>query len=324
MYEIIRAAHEEFPEHEVITLVSPAGIRASFVPSAGMVGCSLLHDGEELLGQRGGLATYLAERASFGIPLLAPWANRLGSLVYAVVHAGGGVRRVDVPQDSPYLRRDPRGLAIHGLLGASPDWEVVTAEANSSGALLVAKLHFSQARKDFEAFPFEHEITVSVTLRNTTLTIATTVTPTGVDDVPIAYGWHPYFTLPGVPRREWEVDLPFTEVRVLDEDSLLPTGERKLAEPIRGIIGDQDLDDLYGEVLDGTTATIRGGGRQIAIRFDRHYDFCVLFSPKDSDFICIEPMTAPTDPFSGQDVLQVVPPGESTTATWSMIVTRLA
>lgn len=325
MYEIIRAPHDEFPEHEVITLVSPAGIRAGFIPTAGMVGCSLMHDGEELLGQRQGLGTYISDKATFGIPLLAPWANRLGSLVYAVVHLGGGIRRVDVPADSPYMRRDPiTGLPIHGLLGGSPDWEVIHAGSTRTSATLVAKLNFDHKRPDFEVFPFEHEIRVSVTLRNTTLTIATTVTPTGVDDVPIAYGWHPYFTLPGVPREEWDVSLPFTEVRVLDEKTTLPTGEKAKVEPIHGPLGDLVLDNLFGGVEDGTTATISGGGREIAIRFDRHYDFAVLWAPEGSDFICVEPMTAPTDPFSGQDHLQVVEPGDWTTATWSLIVTRLS
>ena len=62
-----------------LTLTSPdGGVEAAFVPEAGMVGCSLRHRGEELLGQRGGLAAYVAERGTMGIPLLHPWANRLG------------------------------------------------------------------------------------------------------------------------------------------------------------------------------------------------------------------------------------------------------
>jgi aldose 1-epimerase len=62
----------------------PDGIEASFVPGAGMVGCSLRHRGEELLGQRGGLDAYLAERSTMGIPLLHPWANRVAKLGFTV------------------------------------------------------------------------------------------------------------------------------------------------------------------------------------------------------------------------------------------------
>ncbi|HEY6653287.1 MAG TPA: hypothetical protein VI028_04105 [Solirubrobacterales bacterium] len=51
--------------------VSPEAVEleAAFVPAAGMVGCSLLNRGEELLGQRGGLGTYVEQRSTMGIPL---------------------------------------------------------------------------------------------------------------------------------------------------------------------------------------------------------------------------------------------------------------
>ena len=60
------------------------GVEATFVPSADMVGCSLRHRGQELLGQRGGLRTYIAERSTMGIPLLHPWANRLARTRFSV------------------------------------------------------------------------------------------------------------------------------------------------------------------------------------------------------------------------------------------------
>jgi aldose 1-epimerase len=64
---------------EALTIGSPDpdGIELAVVPDAGMVGCSLSHRGEEILGQRGGLRTYVAERSTTGIPLLHPWANRV-------------------------------------------------------------------------------------------------------------------------------------------------------------------------------------------------------------------------------------------------------
>ena len=82
---------------EALTLSSEDGeIEAAFVPEAGMVGCSLQHRGEELLGQRGGLARYVAERSTMGIPLLHPWANRLAERRFGV--AG---REVDLDEASP-------------------------------------------------------------------------------------------------------------------------------------------------------------------------------------------------------------------------------
>ena len=59
---------------ETWTLSAPAGgLAATFVPRAGMIGCSLRHAGEELLHRGGGLERYVAEGATFGIPLLYRW-----------------------------------------------------------------------------------------------------------------------------------------------------------------------------------------------------------------------------------------------------------
>ena len=64
----------------ITTLAVPGGdLEARFAVGAGMVGCSLRHRGDELLGLRGGLDAYLERGKTFGLPLLYPWANRLGA-----------------------------------------------------------------------------------------------------------------------------------------------------------------------------------------------------------------------------------------------------
>jgi hypothetical protein len=55
----------------ILELASPGrDLVAAFATHAGMVGCSLRHRGEELLGLGGGLDAYLERGAVFGIPLL--------------------------------------------------------------------------------------------------------------------------------------------------------------------------------------------------------------------------------------------------------------
>src|SRR3954452_7756022 len=93
------------------TVTLAAGdLEARFAPGAGMVGCSLRDCGEELLGLRGGVEDYLARGQKFGIPLLHPWANRLGAWDYEV--AG---KAVELDRDSKLLRPDEHGLPIHGV-----------------------------------------------------------------------------------------------------------------------------------------------------------------------------------------------------------------
>src|SRR5947208_2701721 len=120
------------------SLISPESeLEATYAPGIGMIGCSLLHAGDELLGQRSGLARYEATGSTMGIPLLHPWANRLSQLSYA---AAG--RRVDLDPDSPLVRKDPNGLPIHGLVAASPHWEVIGADADPIAARLSARLEY--------------------------------------------------------------------------------------------------------------------------------------------------------------------------------------
>jgi galactose mutarotase-like enzyme len=321
VYEILRSPHPDLPDYETVTLVSPANVTVTFVPRAGMVCSSMTHDGEEMLGQRYGLAGYLESGKTFGVPILAPWANRLGRMAYAVVHEGGGVRRIDVHPDTPHMRLDKFGQPIHGLLRGSPDWQVVEVAATATEAWITAQLHFDQKRIDFSAFPFEHRIDMKVTLRATSVTFSTEIHAVGQDEVPIAFGWHPYLSLPGIERSEWEVYFPFTRRCPLDE-TLLPTGTREDVEPIIGRLGDRPLDDLYADVANGTTAYIRGNGRRMSIRFDSGYDWAILYGPPHRNHICVEPMTAASDPFSGQDPMEVVPRGRSFRAAFTISVDR--
>src|SRR4051812_8198003 len=94
-----------------------------------MVGCSLRHRGEELLGQRGGLAAYVAERMTMGIPLLYPWANRLSTWRFAL--AG---REVAIDPEATPVRRDGNGLPMHGLLSGARGWQVERHEPSALAA----------------------------------------------------------------------------------------------------------------------------------------------------------------------------------------------
>src|SRR5436305_10965343 len=151
------AAHEiaeaTLDGHAVRVLRSPDGLEASFAPGLGMVGCSLRHHGEELLGQRDGLAGYAESGSTFGIPLLHPWANRLDGLSYEV---DGDVVRLD-PDRTP-VKLDENGLPIHGLATASPHWELTGADATAEAATLSARLLFGEPPDLLAGFPFPREL----------------------------------------------------------------------------------------------------------------------------------------------------------------------
>ena len=102
-------------------MLAAGELRATFVPGAGMIGCSLRHRGEELLVQRGGLDAWRGTGKSFGLPLLHPWANRLRDWRYAVagraveIDRERGVVRADEQRPAdPRRARRGRGLGRDG------------------------------------------------------------------------------------------------------------------------------------------------------------------------------------------------------------------
>lgn len=305
-------------ELSAVELVSPDGdggvlLRALWVPEAGAVGCSLQHRGAEVLGMRAGLPAYVAQAKTFGVPLLAPWANRLGSDTYTV-----DGQQVDV-SGVPGVHRDGNGLPIHGLLAAAAGWQVDLLTATDESARLQMTLTFDSSRPEFPAFPFAHDLTVNVELREATVSITTAVSATGEQPVPIAFGWHPYFTVPGVAREQWRVSLPFTSHVELDSRSL-PTGTVVHTAPVEGLLGDKQFDDLFADVEPGTEAWVEGGGRRITVTYASGYDYAVVYAPEGDALIAIEPMTAPTDPFAGEFDLQYAAPGGRYLATYEITV----
>jgi aldose 1-epimerase len=298
------------------TLVSPDGhLEATFVVGAGMVGCSLRHDGTELLDPRGGVVKFARAGSTMGIPLLHPWANRLDGLRYAT-----GGRTVTLDPASGVLHLDDQGLPIHGLLLGRSRFDVVREEATGDHARLDARLAFSPDAALLAAFPFPHELELSLTLCDDALAVETTLVPTADVAVPVAFGFHPYLRLPDVPREEWWVELPVRERLVLDGRTL-PTGSREPIAIAPGPLGDRAFDDAF---VAPPRFVVAGGGRRVEIDFVSGYPFAQVFTPPGASFICFEPMTAPANALvrGGAD-LRLVEPGAQLASTFAVRVTRI-
>jgi aldose 1-epimerase len=261
-----------------------------------MICASLRHDGEELLAERRGLEEYKRSGSTMGIPLLHPWANRLGAGTYTFdgveAHVEGS-------------RVDEHGLPIHGLLAALRGWETVEATET--------RLVAGRDVRGLASFPFDHRIEVAAELGER-LTITTTLTAFD-RPVPVCFGHHPYLQLPGAPRSEWVITAPVGERLVLDDHSI-PTGEREPAGDLDGPLGARTFDDAF-TAGEGVFA-VAGGGRRIEIVFERGYPYTQIFAPDNLDAVCFEPMTAPADAL--RHAPDAVAPGASFTAAFSVAV----
>jgi aldose 1-epimerase len=289
-------------------VLSSGELEATFSPANAMVCASLRHRGAELLGERKGLEVFVEAGSTMGIPLLHPWANRLGGFAYRFA----GVD-VEIARDSPEIRLEEHGLPIHGLRSALHAWEVVEAGEQ--------RLAAGRDLAGLAGFPFDHRVQIAAELSGARLALTTTVTPLGDRPVPVAFGFHPYFVVPGVPRAQWEVVLPVDEHLILDEN-LIPTGEREPAGDLDGPLGERTFDDGYTVDPAGVTFALIGGGRRVEVAFEQGYPFAQVFAPAVEDVVCFEPMTAPANAL--RHAPGSVAPGESYSARFSVSVASAA
>ena len=279
------------------------------LPEVGLVGASLTHRGSEYLDFAG--ADRVRAGHTTGMPLLAPWANRLSSDRYR-----SGSTKVDLAGQD--LHRDASGLPIHGLLVGRRGWEVLSVRTRSGEASLAARFDASADAELMEAFPFEHEIGVAFAVTGGRLTVTTSIEATGRRAVPVSFGWHPYFRLPDAARDRLRLVLP-ERTRLVTDERGIPDGGEVSDRPGTVKLASRSFDD--GFRLGGVRQFVLAAGRRRAsVVFDRNYPFAQVYSPEGADFVAIEPMTAAVDALV-QSTTPLVQPGSRFTARFAVSLT---
>ena len=304
-----------------------SGLRAQWVPGAGMLCSSLTHRGQELLAQNEGLRAYEDRGKTMGIPLLYPWANRLAGWSYGLAD-----KRIEIEHDRKLIATDGNGLPIHGIIGGRQAWKAAYARARThaggnpqrehrqTAGRLTAALAWNAERKDlFGVFPFEHEVHYEAELAGGVLTVTVTVEACGEDEVPVAFGFHPYLSLPGAERERYRIELPKMRRLRLDEHQI-PEGKGEWAKPWRGELADNVWDDGYGSLSEPAAFAVQAAGRRIEMTFVEGYPCAQTYAPSAGRFVCFEPMTAPANALRSGAGLTVLAPGGRYVATWRLMV----
>jgi aldose 1-epimerase len=279
--------------------LAAADLDAVFLPARGMLGASLRHRGEELLRRVEDLAAAAEKGSSAGIPLLHPWANRLAGPVY---EAAG--RKVTLDLSSRLLHFDDHHLPMHGVGWASLAWQVDEAQPDR----IAARLDWN--RTDLLAvFPFRHHLEMTVTLRPEGMTVETTLVAGVEGPVPVSFGFHPYFGIPGLPRAQWRLTLPAMRRLTSDERGIPSSGEEPF-EAFDSSLGQSHFDDGFIVGEERPAFSLAGAGRQITVEFLAGYRYAQVFAPKDKDYVAFEPMTAATNALVSGRGLRLAEPGE--------------
>ena len=181
--------------------------------------------GKDLVRTSATLADFQARPGLNGMPLLAPFANRLDETAF---HANGRKYNFDLELGNV---RGP--IPSTGYVNGSKAWQLVEAKADQRGAWVTCRLDFYKIPLFMAQFPFAHTITMTYRVSEGALEVRTRLDNLSSEPMPVAIGFHPIFELPDGNRDDWTVSLD-ARTHWIEIPQRLPTGE---TQPIENFFG---------------------------------------------------------------------------------------
>src|SRR5262245_14426387 len=142
--------------------------------------------GQQLIRQTfADVAAFRARPGLNGIPLLAPFANRLDEQAF---WANGKRYAFDMTLGN--VRGE---IPIHGFLSNAKDWALYEIKATDKAAWATCKLDFYTHPAWMKQFPFAHTLTLTYRVAADGLEVRLQINNLSTDPMPAAIGFHPYF-----------------------------------------------------------------------------------------------------------------------------------
>lgn len=267
----------------------------------------------------------------WGIPFLAPWANRIDQDFYYFQ----GKKYLLNDALGNILRVPPNNLPLHGLLVFDPRWEVAkTGGSETEGAFITSRLEFYKYPDLMAQFPFAQVYEITYRLKDGKLECTTQVSNVGKSPLPVHFGYHPYFR-PDGPREEWKLGVGAQKHWIVNK-VLIPSGETEATDTFLPgatssfTLGKQFIDDGFSDFARDAKGLghiwTEGASRKIEVVYGKEYGYAIVYAPLDNTLICIEPQTGPTNAFNLQQEgkfqgLIVLDPGKTFKATYWIIPT---
>jgi aldose 1-epimerase len=218
-----------------------------------------------------------------GIPLLAPFANRLDEPAF---YANGKKYNFDMELGNV---RGP--IPIHGYLSSAKDWKLVEAKADNRAAWVTTKLEFFRNPEWMQQFPFAHTLQMTYRLEDGVLEVRTRIENLSVQPMPVAIGFHPYFQLTDSTREDWTLSVGAKTQWLLAQNKI-PTGETEpigklFPDPHAVPLKDFDLDHVFGDLerdaQGRAVMSVKGKTQQLDVVVGPNYRSVVLYSPNPAN-----------------------------------------
>lgn len=297
----------------------------SIVPSIGNIVFEMKVNGQNVLHfPFASIEDFRAHHTLSGIPLLAPFANRLDETAF---YANG--EKFDFRMNLGNVRGP---IPIHGFVSYAT-WQVVEAKADAKAAWVTSRLDFYRHPEWMAQFPFAHTIEITDRLENGVLEVRTRIDNLSMEPMPVAIGFHPFFQLTESKRDDWTIGVDARTEWLLAPNKI-PTGETRPIEkffpdPKHVALKDYDLDHVFSDLVRDSqgraTMSLFGKSQRVDVLFGENYRAAVIYAPKtrpDRDFICFEPMAGITDALNlaqkglYKDLQSIAPGGHWEASFW--------
>jgi len=213
-----------------------------------------------------------------GIPLLAPWGNRLDEQAF---YANGKRYAFDMS-----LGNISAANAIHGFMSLTNQWQIVDLKHDGDAAWLTSRLEAFRQPLWMKQWPFAHTIEMTYRLSGGVLEVATSVVNHAAEPMPVALGYHPWFQLTDSPRDEWTIVVP-ARTRWLLSHQKVPTGVTEPTDTFftdfKGALKDYNIDDVFSDLVRDAqgraTAVVKGRTQHIEVSQGPNYRAMIVYSP---------------------------------------------
>ena len=236
--------------------------------------------GKDLVRPAATLADFQARPGLSGMPLLAPFANRLDETAF---YANGKKYNFDLELGNV---RGP--IPSTGYVNGSKAWQLVEFKADQKSAWVTCKLDFYKIPQYMKQFPFAHTITMTYRVSDGALEVHTRLDNLSNEAMPVVIGYHPIFELPDGNRDDWTVSVD-AKTHWIEIPQRLPTGETQPIEnffnadrqaiPLKnyGLIDDV-FTDLVRDANGRATMKLKYNGKELQAILGPKYQTVLLWS----------------------------------------------
>lgn len=170
-------------------------------------------------------------------------------------------------------------MGIHGIAHLS-SWRK-TEECFCDGASITLELNSNEFTRS--SYPYEFTLRFTYLLKNGQIIVRQQYCNTGNKVMPFSYGFHPYFKISKLNNLNFHINA----------DYILSTKDGQFV-PYDGNVffpNTKEVGAVFSGIKNHAEFIDKKDGRKVRVKFDESFQYLLLWSIPEKNFICVEPWT---------------------------------